>query len=112
MNALWDRIMAKNDALLEDVLPKSEVKSHIFETFTSKFAYMGSLKAHKQAIWYKWFFHLSYDKICSQFPETTGTTCLYLNILMKFGVRENMFIPTKCKTFFKGFFSKNTIYFD
>ena len=35
MNALFDR-MAKNDALWENVLPKSEVKSHIFETFRGK----------------------------------------------------------------------------
>ena len=27
MNALWDRV-AKNDALWENALPKSEVKSH------------------------------------------------------------------------------------
>ena len=39
MNALWDR-MAKNDALLEDVLLKSEVKSHFFETFRDKFIYV------------------------------------------------------------------------
>ena len=42
MNALWDR-MAKNDALWKDVLPKSKVKSHIFETLRGKFIYMGSL---------------------------------------------------------------------
>ena len=42
MNAIWER-MAKNDALWEDVLPKLEVKSHIFETFKGKFTYMGNL---------------------------------------------------------------------
>ena len=46
MNALWNR-MATNNTMWENVLPKSEVKSHIFETFKGKFIY--SL-AHKQAI--------------------------------------------------------------
>ena len=46
MNALWDRwdkIAKKIVPCRKDVLPKSEVESHIFETFRGKFTYRGSL---------------------------------------------------------------------
>ena len=39
MKALWDR-MAKIMHCRKGVLPKSEVESHIFETFRGKFTYV------------------------------------------------------------------------
>ena len=42
MNALWDR-MAEMMHCRKGVLPKSEVESHIFETFRGKLTYVGRL---------------------------------------------------------------------
>ena len=73
MNVLSDR-MAKHDALWEDVLPKVQVKSHIFETLRGKLICMYSLGPLSRQFFYDFYnLRIHYD-----FPSMSNTDNLTL----------------------------------